>query len=432
MSDARSGSNRVLLIVVGIVLLILLLLLGRCVMKPSAAPTPPVGGTPAPAPSIPTPAPGADMPLATGDVEKLTPATLKSAAKVTAGAEFRVGWTGPGNEGDYVTIVPVDAPPDRAGNYADTRAGAAITITAPMEPGPHELRYVTVRSKTVLARAAIEVEAAAATIKAPERAVAGTDVAIEWTGPNNAGDYITFADPAWPDDRYGNYTDAATGSPLKVQAPIEPGAAEIRYVSGQGRKVLGRRGITIVAAEVTLSAPDRGAAGSKIDIAWTGPGNAGDYITIVPKGWADEKYGNYENTSKANPLPLDLPILDGPEGVQGIGGGEAEIRYVSGQGRRVLARRGIVIEPVRVTFEAPAKAKAGEKVSITWTGPGYTGDYITIVPKGWADNKFGDYTNAKAGAAASVLAPKAPGEAEIRYVAGQGGRVLGRRAIIVE
>ena len=70
-------------------------------------------------------------------------------------------------------------------------------------------------------------------------------MSITWTGPNNSGDYITVVAKGTPDGQYGAYTVTSEGSPLKVKAPKEAGDGEIRYMSGQGGKVLARVGIRI-------------------------------------------------------------------------------------------------------------------------------------------------------------------------------------------
>ena len=70
-------------------------------------------------------------------------------------------------------------------------------------------------------------------------------------------------------------------------------------------------------------------------------------------------------------------------------------------------------------------------MSITWTGPNNPGDYITIVPKGLPDGQYRDYATTSNGSPLTVKAPKDAGDAEIRYMTGQGGKVLARIAIEV-
>lgn len=444
-SENRSNSRRVVVIVLAVVLLLVLLLVGRCVMvkkrtaAPEVVPSPaqptPAGTAPAPvvqpAPTKPTEAaPGSTpAPTTAEKQEDLTPATLTAPARVSIGAEFEVSWTGPDNAGDFVTIVPTDAPKEKYGNYVNTSRGKTVTLTAPMDASGsdaakngYEVRYVTARSHTVLGRAAIEVSEAGATLRTPMEATAGSEVEVSWTGPNNPGDYITVAMKDWPDAKYGNYELTVQGSPLRVRALPDAGEAEVRYVSGQGGKVLGRRAITLVAATATLTAPLQVVAGATIEVAWSGPNASGDYITIVEKGAPDDKYGNYTNTSGGSPLKLRTPVMPG----------DAEVRYVMSQGRKVLARRAIVLTQPEVTLTAPDECAQGAEVSITWAGPNFSGDYITIVAKGAADSVYGAYLNTSAGSPLRVAAPKDAGDAEVRYVSGQGGKVLARRAIRVK
>ncbi len=420
---AKNTGRRDLLFIVGVVVIVaIVLLLVRCVRKTPVAPAP-SAGTPASTPTAPdeTASPGMVESTVKEPDEVLGAATVKAPERVDAGAGFNVDWTGPDNRGDYVTIVRGDAAADVHGDYAETKVGKALKLTAPMEPGVYEVRYVTGRSRTVLARAAVGVMEVGASLDAVPEVTLGSQFSVSWTGPKNEGDYITIVEKGAPDEKYGNYEDTKKGSPLTLTAPTVTGDAELRYVSGQGRKVLGRRDIKVVGAEVTLSAAEDGVAGATIEVVWKGPNNAGDYITVVAAGTPDGQYGNYANVSGGSPLKLLLPIM----------AGDAELRYMTGQGAQVLARRAITIRAAEVTLSAPAECAAGAAVSVTWTGPNNSGDYITVVAKSAADGQYGDYKNTSSGSPLSVKAPKEAGEAEVRYVAGQGGKVLARVGIKV-
>jgi Ca-activated chloride channel family protein len=288
-----------------------------------------------------------------------------------------------------------------------------------METGEWELRYVTGRSRRVLARTPIVINPAGATIAAPDEVLMGGNVTVTWTGPNNPSDYITLVSRETADGKYGNYTNVSEGSPLTVRAPPEAGDGELRYMSGQGAKVLGRRAIRIVAAEVSLSAPATVIAGSTLSVTWTGPNHPSDYITLVPRETPDGTYGNYTNTSNGSPLSLVVPIM----------AGDAELRYMTGQGNKVIGRRAIQVLAVEATLAAAAEAKAGSMIEITWSGPNYPSDYITVVPRETPDGQYRAYSNVNAGSPLQVKAPPTAGDAEIRYMTGQGGKVIGRRAI---
>jgi Ca-activated chloride channel family protein len=83
-------------------------------------------------------------------------------------------------------------------------------------------------------------------LEAPAECRAGEEVRIEWTGPDNRGDYITIVRAGTPDGHYAKYRETRHGTPLMVEAPDEAGEAEIRYVAGQGNVVLARRAIRVV------------------------------------------------------------------------------------------------------------------------------------------------------------------------------------------
>jgi hypothetical protein len=351
--------------------------------------------------------------------EMLTPATLTVPERVTAGAAFALEWTGPDNRGDYVTIVRREAPATAHDRYAETKKGPSLELTAPLEPGAHEVRYVTARSHTILGRAPIEVLPASVTLDAPAEVALGTQVSVAWTGPDNQGDYVTIVPKETPDGQYDNYTTTDAGSPLSVRVPAVAGEAELRYMSGEGRKVLGRRAIRILAADVSLSAPSEAIAGATIAVSWTGPNNPGDYVTVVSRETPDGQYGNYTTTDKGSPLQLLLPIL--------VGG--AELRYMTGQGNRVLGRREIQLVAAKITLSAPDEAAVDSDVQVTWTGPDHPGDYITVVAVATPDGQYGNYTLTSEGSPLGVKAPSAPGDAELRYMTGQGNKVLARRAL---
>lgn len=68
---------------------------------------------------------------------------LDAPGEVAAGASFEVGWSGPGNRGDYITIVPAGALVGGYMDYAYTTEGNPVTLTAPEEAGSYEVRYST-------------------------------------------------------------------------------------------------------------------------------------------------------------------------------------------------------------------------------------------------------------------------------------------------
>lgn len=416
---SQNSRRRTVVAVIVAILVLLLLLLVRCPRaKPvteSPPPAPSTAATPAATPPA-SPAPGTPEPA-----EILTPATVQSAPQVVAGAEFPVIWSGPNNVGDFVTVVRKGTADRDTAGYALTRGGSPLPMTAPIEAGEWELRYVAARSRTVLGRAALVVTPAGATLEAAAEVTLDTPVTVTWTGPANQGDYITIVMAGTADGKYGPYTTVNQGSPLKVTAPATAGDAELRYMTGQGANVLGRRPIRIIAPDVSLTAPAEAVAGSQVAVSWKGPANQGDYLTVVAAGTKDGLYGNYTTVNKGS--PLDVLMLMDP--------GEAELRYMTGRGAQVLARRSIRIVAAEVALDAPDSAALGSPITVKWTGPNNAGDYVTIVAQGTPEDQYGPYTQTNRGSPLTVAAPKTAGEAELRYVSGQGARTLARRPILI-
>lgn len=420
---SASPARRAALIVALILLAFLILLLGRCnrpVLKEAApAPTTALAASPvAPERTEQVAKPEATTP---SPEEILTPANVNAPAEVKAGALFSVTWTGPNNAKDYITIVTPDAPESSYASYRETSEGAALELTAPIETGAFEVRYIAGTSKKILGRTPINVLPAGASLDAPAEIILGANFSVNWTGPDNKDDYITIVSEGTPDGKYANFTYTNKGSPLVLTALPTEGAAELRYMTGQGAKVLARRTVKIVLPEVNLNAPAQATAGAMVEVTWKGPDNAGDYITIVTPETRDGLYGNYTSTNAGSPLKLLVPIISGP----------AELRYMTGQGAKVLARRPLSVVAAAISIQVPPEAVVGAPVTVTWTGPNNGGDYLTIVPKTARDGHYGSYSNTTSGPSLTITAPKEPGEAEVRYMSGQGAKVLARQSILI-
>jgi Ca-activated chloride channel family protein len=345
--------------------------------------------------------------------------TLDAPAEAVPGSVVEVTWTGPNNENDFLAIVAKSAPDGAWKRTSYTRGGSPAKVTAPIEAGDAEIRYVSGTGHKVLARRPIKLAAAEITLDAPEEAIAGSVVDVIWTGPNLNNDFLAMVPKSAADGAWKRTTYTRTGSPAKVAAPIEPGASEIRYISGEGYKVLARRPITVVAAEITLNAPEEVIAASQVAVEWTGPNNTNDFMAIVPKSAPDGSWKTTGYTRNGSPLKLVAPSEPGP----------AEIRYYSGNEYKVLARRPVTVKAAEIKLTAPASAAAGSTVSVEWIGPNNTNDYLTIVPKDAKDGVTGKLAYTRTGSPAKVAAPAAAGPAEIRYINGGDNRVLARADI---
>lgn len=420
-STKKSRRNILIAFLTLIIILILLLLL-KCQSK-TPPKAPPTAIQPTPPPQQPTPTPAALPSSTPPPTETLTAATITAPEKVPAGSTFSLTWTGPANPTDFINLVPRPSPHGTTGTYKETKLGATLEFTAPTTPGPYELQYVTGQSRSILGRAAIEVTEVTASLDAPAEVVLNSPFTVSWTGPNNKGDYVTITEPSASIDAYNSFIEADKADKTTLIAPPTAGDFELRYLaspSGQPRKILARRPIRITAPTISLTAPDSATAGSPVKVTWTGPNNAGDYLTIVPKDTPDGQYGNYTYSTKGSPLDVVSPINPGSAPMQ------AQIRYMTTAGSKVLARRSITLTPAVITLSAPPTAKPDTEVPITWTGPNHAGDYITIVPATYPDSRYGNYNYTTKGSPLPVKTPKDVGDAEVRYIAGQGNIVLAR------
>lgn len=347
--------------------------------------------------------------------------TLNAPEKVIAGAEVEIEWTGPGYDRDFITIVQKAEKDGKYAKWAYTRSGNPAKVEAPYETGEAEIRYMNEQGNIVLARKPIAIVKGGITLKAAGEAVSGSSVSIEWTGPDNKGDFITIVPKETKDGKYAKWAYTREGSPLEVTVPYETGDAEIRYMNETGNIVLARIPLVVKEGVISLKAAEEATAGSTVTIEWTGPDNNRDFITIVPKDTKDGKYEKWAYTKEGTPLDVVATNTAGP----------AEIRYMNETGNIVLARTSILITAPEITLKSAPQAIAGENVSIEWTGPGNKGDFLTIVPKDSEDGKYEKWSYLKSGEAATVAATETIGEAEIRYMNEDGNRVLARAPITI-
>jgi Ca-activated chloride channel family protein len=165
-------------------------------------------------------------------------ASVSALAEVAAGSRFEVDWQGPNNPGDYITIVPAGSPEGTYQSYFDTANGNPGTLVASDQPGEYEVRYVMGQRSGTLASTRVTVTGVSASLSAPREVAVGTDLAVEWEGPDNPNDYITIVPAGSPEGSYASYFYTSDGSPGTLTAPDEAGDYEVRYVMGQSEATL--------------------------------------------------------------------------------------------------------------------------------------------------------------------------------------------------
>lgn len=160
--------------------------------------------------------------------------------------------------------------------------------------------------------------------------------------------------------------------------------------------------------------------GQSFAVDWTGPAAKLDYIDIVPVGWTtfDGEF-SYVYLEKGKPTQIRAPGKPGAY----------DMRYVwaGPNGRQALATTRIAVGDAPVALDAPASIPAGTAFSVTWKGPGRSGDYVDLVPRGSKD-VAGElsYAYVESGNPVQMKAPGDAGRYDLRYVleAPDGRKVL--------
>lgn len=349
--------------------------------------------------------------------------SLDAPAEANAGSEVSISFAGSPGERDFISIVPAATPEGKYKRYKYTKAGNPLKLLAPDKPGPYKVRWLSGESgyPTVASRP-ITIKPVSARLNAPDSVDAGREISISWEGPNNPKDFITIVEKGTPERKYKKYKYAASGNPVKLIVPDVEGEYEIRYLTGQDYLTLAARPLVVGGVSASLDAPTNPAAGEALSIQWTGPNNPRDFITIVPAGTPDRKYKKYVYAANGNPAKMQAP--DEP--------GEYEIRYLTGQDYRTLAAFKVIVGATSASLDAPERVDAGRvPFEVGWTGPDNRGDFITIVPKGHPERKYGDYRYTGRGNPTVITSPLEAGEYEIRYLTGQLYKTLATRPLLV-
>jgi von Willebrand factor type A domain len=348
-------------------------------------------------------------------------ATLDAPSEAPAGSKLSVHWGGPGGATDFVSIDAVGAADGNYGPYAYTRDNPTV-IAVPDQPGDYVLRYhLASNGYPVVASAPLRVIDVSATLTAPVSAVAGSKVVVQWTGPNAPRDFISIDKPGDAERTYGPYAYASTGNPVTITAP-NPGDYVIRYHMASSYRVIGTTPLTVATVAASFDAPTRAAAGGKLSVSWTGPGNPTDFISIDTIGAADGSYGAYAYT-RDNPASIAVP--DQP--------GDYVVRYHLGSNNyAVIASAPLRVSGTSATLTAPDAVTAGSRFDVAWTGPANQGDFISIDARAAPDRSYGFYAYTAPDKPASLRAPDEAGDYQLRYHTAQTYQAIAVRPIAVE
>ena len=240
-----------------------------------------------------------------------------------------VEWMGSGSPEDAVVIAKPGQGPGSFLAKALLREGSPVKLWTPAEPGDYELRVVAGKPPKVMTTLALPVTDVKAMVDPSASVPAGDWIEVQWSGPAREGDIISVAKAnQGPGSNLGS-TPVKAGNPLRLRAPSEPGDYEVRYILSRGPRKLASAPVTTRPVSAELEAPAQGVAGTELEVYWTGPGYAEDYICVARTIQSGGSNLSSQPTRKGNPLKLKLPREPG----------DLELRYVVGRGNRVLVRK---------------------------------------------------------------------------------------------
>jgi hypothetical protein len=176
-----------------------------------------------------------------------TAASVTAPAQIAAGAKLSVGWQGPGNPRDYLTVVKAGAAEQTWGRYEYVSKGNPLTLIAPDAPGEYEVRYLSATNLT-LARAKVTVGPVSGAITGPAQVAAGDAFKVSWKGPDNPRNFITVVRKEAREGEYSAqyaYTDPRS-NPVNLFAPLEPGDYELRYSTAESYYTIARAALKVV------------------------------------------------------------------------------------------------------------------------------------------------------------------------------------------
>ena len=181
-------------------------------------------------------------------------------------------------------------------------------------------------------------------------------------------------------------------------------------------------------ATATLKPQGAAAVLQPLAVAYTGPADTGDFITVVLPEAKDGDYLTYAYVPEAEAqgqVSFPMPAT----------AGAYELRYVSpSRASQVLARVPLAIGDAEASLDAPATAVAGGTITVVAQGPDGSSHWIGFAPRGGATGAYVSNHYARPTGPRSELTlkvPADPGEYELRYVLNEAERVIASRPITV-
>ena len=267
--------------------------------------------------------------------------TVSAPAQVVVGSAFPVTWQGEGlHARDYVTIVPAGSADGTYADYDRMQDRSEGELRAPAEPGLYEVRLQLDAGDRVLARTPVEVMDGNVSLDGPDRARAGAEITLSWTGAIHPRDYIAIVPGGTPDGEQSGYRRIQDEDQATFTAPAEPGAYEIRYHLDRGDRVMARRPLEVLAADAPidegagLMVPGTARPGDIVTVSWTiEAGDADRRVALARADAPDFTWITVHHVGDETETVIKLP--DEP--------GQYEVRFLDLQSQSVLGRAMITL-----------------------------------------------------------------------------------------
>lgn len=180
----------------------------------------------------------------------------------------------------------------------------------------------------------------------------------------------------------------------------------------------------------TLEAPETAGRATQIDVRWTGPARAGDYIDIAPfDGAGTHAFGSTPVVAGSDSVTLTMPAELGDYVLRYVQPltDEEQAMIADGTRERTLVLSSITAIDIDRFIDAPSTAGQGAMVQVVWGGPGGADDYIALYHSETTniDAWLAAYS-LDAGSPVTVQMPLDMGRYTLRYIVSgsDGGAVL--------
>jgi Ca-activated chloride channel family protein len=257
------------------------------------------------------------------------------------------------------------------------------------------------------------------------RPSAGDDVWIQYWGAPEGTHWVAVAPAGAP--LHGWIARAPTSTEsgeVLVRLPVAPQPLEIRFVEriqdGMSR-IGGRLGLVTTTVTASLDVPAEVSIGDLVQVAWQGPGQPGDHLSITAEGADPSTHTACVFVTAGNTAWLQVPPSEG----------RYVVRYISGLTGRTLADGPLQVFGRTVTLSVPDRVTAGAHCTVYWGRPRPAGDYLLVSTPDSDDDDYLILQSTGGGDRTSITAPSTPGRYELRYVHGEDDEVLGRALLDV-